>query len=437
MLKKALIIAEKEYRDVVQKKSFLIGALVTPVIIGTMMFLPMLLAKKSETPKQRYVVVDLENEGYGEKFHTAMTEVTTPDGTQQFIVEDLERYSSPESTEWLNRRKVLDSLVQVGELDGALIIYPGTLENDSLIVVSKSFDFKALNRAEDAMTSIVVTDRLSNSDINLPVDSIVSLTASLDIQVETPSGKRRDFGSIWMVTMVIWMLMYMTTLLYGQGVMRSVIEEKNSRIVEVMVSSVRPFDLMLGKLIGISGATLTQLLLWMALGVGARYMLPGDAMSAALSGAGGIVFNPVFVVFFAVFFILGFLLYSTMFAAIGSIVSTEKEAQNFMFPIIMLLIIPMLVGMSIAQSPSKDWVVALSLVPFLTPILMVMRINMIDPSAFTLSEPIVLQAFAGVILVVLTLALMTWLSGRIFRVGLLMTGKRATFPEIVRWIRQK
>ena len=436
-MRKVWIVALKEYKDVVQKKSFLIGALLTPLIVGAAMFLPILLAKESETPDQTVLIVDLENEGYGERFQQALKEITLPDGRKQFSRVELEKYSSPESSDWLERRVELDSLVQSGSFDGVLLTLPGTITADSLKLISKSFDFKAFSRMEKAISSIIVHDRLQHSSISMPVDSVVKLTSSVDLEVQTPAGKSRNPDSLFGIVMILWMIMYMTILIYGQGVMRSVIEEKNSRIAEVMVSSVTPFQLLLGKLVGLGGATLTQLAIWGGLGLAVRYGVAGEEIaSAATTAMSSGVITPVILIFFALFFVLGFLLYSTVFASVGAIVSTEKESQSFMMPIVFLLMIPIFIMAPVLQAPFKGWVVGLSLVPFVTPILMMVRLVVADPSGMTLSEPIVLQALLGVVVVTLTLVFMVWVSAKIFRVGILMTGKRATMPEIIRWIRR-
>jgi ABC-2 type transport system permease protein len=227
----------------------------------------------------------------------------------------------------------------------------------------------------------------------------------------------------------------MTVLGYGQILMRAVIEEKSSRIIEVVVSSVSPFQLMAGKIIGLGLASLTQVGIWVAVGA-IVYGLKGNLnISGSVSE---IVFNPIFIAFFVVFLILGYILYSTIFALIGSICNNDKEAQNFIFPIVMSMLLPVMLAMYVVQEPDSLIAVVLSLIPFFTPTMMILRLNIVGAgSTFTLSNPIILEAVIGIILTALTILAVTWITSKVFRIGILMYGKRATFPEIIKWVRYK
>jgi len=228
------------------------------------------------------------------------------------------------------------------------------------------------------------------------------------------------------------MIIFITVITYGQVLMRTVIEEKNSRIIEVMVSSVSPFQLMAGKIIGLGLANLTQVGIWIAIGLGIYSFKGSLDISADIAG---VIFNPVFIVFFLCYLIIGYLLFSTLFALVGSIVNTEKEAQNFVVPITMTLILPVIIAMYIIQEPDSAISVILSLIPFFTPTMMILRLNVIGPTSFNLGDPIILEATLGVILSALTTLGVIWVTSKIFRVGILMYGKRPTLPEILKWVR--
>jgi ABC-2 type transport system permease protein len=222
----------------------------------------------------------------------------------------------------------------------------------------------------------------------------------------------------------------MTVLFYGQIILRGVIEEKSSRVVEIMLSSLRPFQLMAGKVLGIALVGFTQYAIWALFGLGAsRY--GKSVMVGFISEAQNFDFKfnipPYIFIFFVVFFILGYFLYGTVYAAIGSMVNSEKEAQNLVMPVTMLLVVPLLLMVFIMKNPESTVSVALSMIPFFAPVLMLLRVCILLPP---------IEQLAGSILILfLTILLMIWLSSKIYRVGILMYGKRPSFKEIVKWMR--
>ena len=187
--------------------------------------------------------------------------------------------------------------------------------------------------------------------------------------------------------------------------MRGVIEEKSSRVVEIVLSSLRPFQLMVGKIIGIAAVGFTQYTIWALFGLGAsRY---GRSYLAAHIPASGFSLPsiPVYVfVYFVFFFILGYFLYGTMYAAIGSMVNTEKEAQQLLFPVTMFLIVPMLLMVFVIRAPNSTLSVVLSMIPFFAPILMLLRISVLTPPF--------IQVAGSIVILVLTILLMIWLTRR-------------------------
>jgi ABC-2 type transport system permease protein len=202
-----------------------------------------------------------------------------------------------------------------------------------------------------------------------------------------------------------------------------VIEEKSSRVIEVVASGVPPTQLLAGKLLGVGAAGLTQFLVW-------SLSLLGISLVTAGPVAGRLSLpeiRPLVLVSFVVFFLLGYAFYASLYAAIGAAVNTVQEAQNFIFPVIIPLILGLVCFPVILESPDSTLAVVLSLVPFLTPLLMFLRIVILTPPWWQIGLSLVFMGLAiwGVL----------WLSGRIYRVGILMYGKKPTFPELVRWVR--
>jgi ABC-2 type transport system permease protein len=203
--------------------------------------------------------------------------------------------------------------------------------------------------------------------------------------------------------------------------------------MEVLISSVSPFQLMMGKVLGLGAATFTSVAVWVVLG-GGLYLV-GGSMGVQMDNSIGVVaFNPVVVLAFVLFLVSGYVLYSTVYAVIGSLVTSEKEAQNFHFPIIISLLLPIFVGMRVMQEPNSMMAVVLSFIPIFTPTMMMMRVCFIAPGAVD-SSGIILQVLLGFVLVVVTTMGTIWLSAKIFRVGVLMYGKRPTLAEVIKWIR--
>ncbi len=232
-------------------------------------------------------------------------------------------------------------------------------------------------------------------------------------------------------------VLYFALLVYGALVLRSVLEEKTGRIVEVILSSVRPWELMLGKILGVGAVGLTQLLIWAVLaagllGLGAAALLPalrgsGVVEEALLDRIPEFLPGPGVVVFFVLCFFLGYFIYASVFAAVGAMCSTEEEAQQLQLPVVMVVLVPFLFLLPVLEDPGSTLAVTLSLIPLFSPILMFARLSIEPVPAWQLG--------ASVVGMGLTLVLVAWAAGRIYRTGILMQGKRPTLPELWRWIR--
>jgi len=228
-------------------------------------------------------------------------------------------------------------------------------------------------------------------------------------------------------------ILYFALLVYGAMVLRSVLEEKTGRIVEVILSSVRPWELMLGKILGVGAVGLTQLLIWVVFGallltLGAAALLPLVAETGILDQVP--VFLPGWglVVFFLICFFLGYFIYASIFAAVGAMCSTEEEAQQLQLPVVMVVLVPFLFLLPVLEDPESRLATVLSLFPLFSPILMFARV------AVDAAPP--WQAGISVVGMVGALAVVAWVAGRIYRVGILMQGKRPTLPELWRWVRE-
>ncbi len=267
-------------------------------------------------------------------------------------------------------------------------------------------------------TAIINTIRQTNISVN-------------PIQVTETGDKDANVGANIGIGIACAVLIYMTLFIYGAQVMRGVIEEKTSRVIEVIISSVKPFQLMLGKIIGVGLVGLTQFAAWLILSylstkvVGAVLSSPQGATIGFLSMLQSIPFGYIFAVFIFYFF-TGYLLYSALFAAVGSAVDSETETQQFMFPITMPLLFTYLLSVSVLyQAPDSSLAVWLSMIPFTAPVAMMVRIPFGGVST--------LQLVISMTLMVVGFLFTTYVASRIYRVGVLMYGKKASFKELAKW----
>jgi ABC-2 type transport system permease protein len=223
--------------------------------------------------------------------------------------------------------------------------------------------------------------------------------------------------------MVFMMILYMTVMIYGISVMRGIIEDKTHRVVEILLSSLTPFQFMMGKLIGIGAAGLTQSAIWIIF-AGLISVYSQQFFHVSLSSG---ILPVTLLAFFLAFYILGYFLYASLYTIVGAICSSEQDAQNVQFPIVFLMMIPIMVNFYLIQNPGSMASMMLSLIPFFAPIVMFMRINILMPPIW--------EIVACLLILLLTIFFSIRLSARIFRVGILMYGKRPTLPEIVTWVR--
>ena len=359
--------------------------------------------------------------------------------------------------------KIKDHL-KTSDFYALLVIQPNLLNTNTVQLISASnipFDLKYQIR--DKIRSVIEKEKMADviKQTNVPdLETRIAATKT-SINVNTiklgESGEaKKSSTEIGMVLGYIFgFVIYMFILLYGQMVMQGVMEEKQSRIVEVIISSVKPFELMMGKIIGIAMVGLTQLFIWIILGVaiisGARGMMPAaqhagsaqeiiaqsaaqanapaelDKMQDILSMMGSVNF-PLIIGCFIFFFIGGYLLYSSLFAAVGSAVDAQEDAQQFMMPIMMPIILAILVMMSAIKNPEGPVAFWFSMIPFTSPVVMMARIPFGVPYW---------QLGLSMVLLIVTFIAMVWAAGKIYRTGILMYGKKASWKELGKWLTYK
>ncbi|HKQ53403.1 MAG TPA: ABC transporter permease [Pyrinomonadaceae bacterium] len=320
----------------------------------------------------------------------------------------------------------LSERVRRDELDGYLILPPNILQDGEVQYFARNvgdeFTREQLrNRISRAVRDQRMDDEKISPELIERLNKPVNMTAR-----NSESGKQESGGGFFFV-FIIGFLIYIMIIMYGQVILAAVVEEKETRIAEMLFSSVRSFPLLLGKLIGVSLVALTQFAIW-ALAFGAFALYGVGMLSARGVNVTPPSVPPLFFLYFFLFFILGYFVYATLYALVGSVVTTTQEGGQLAMPILFLLIIGFYFTFPVIRSPNSGLAFWVSMFPFFSPITMIVRIVTQTPPFW--------QILLSLAIGFGTVVLLMWLAARIYRTGMLMYGKRATIPEILRWMRQ-
>ena len=402
-MSRLLTVARREFLERVRSKAFLVGAFLGPLLVLAFMAGPGLVMERQRGRPLRLAIVDASGT-LRPDLEQALGRLRAGDQPRFVVTPLLAR--DPTEARREARREAL-----AGRLDGYLALGPDALATSRVEYYGKNVsNMVDLQLVEKAVEEALVGRRLAQE--GLDGARVKSLTRKVGLRTIrlTATGEREDRGGSFILALMLFTLLYTTVLMWGAAIMNGVIEEKSNRVVEVIVSSLPTSHLFAGKLLGVGAAGLTQVVVW----------------SLTIAGF-GIYGAAMLLVCFVMYFLLGYFLYGALYAAVGSAVNTQQEAQSLAFPVMMPLILGFVFFPAVLSSPDSPLSVALSMVPFFTPMLMFLRITALTPPLW--------QIVLSVVLTVATVAGVTWAAARVYRVGILMYGKRATFPEIVRWAR--
>ncbi len=453
-MKKIFLIIRREYLTRVRKRSFIVMTILGPLLMAAMVIVPIYLATMSNETK---VVSVLDETGffYGKfkdsdniRFH--------------YVVSDL--------------NSCKENFSKSG--DYALLYIPKTelsVPSQATIYASGQVNINVKSYIRNVMTKRVEELKLEVKlqDLKIPGDAgqttrdiLKSISASIDLNTIKIGNEGKEQKSYTEVSMVLaffsGILIYMFIFMFGAQVMRGIIEEKTSRIVEVILSSVKPLELMMGKIVGVAMVGLTQFLLWVLLTTGIvtvatsvftskshqksateQLMNPGNSPMAAghlpmeitnddkesgndiIDAIYSIDF-PVMIGAFLFYFLFGYLLYAALFAAVGSAVDSESDTQQFMLPITIPLVFSFIMAQYIIQDPTGPLAFWLSMIPFTSPVIMMIRIPYGVPYV---------QLFISMGLLILGFLGTTWMAAKIYRTGILMYGKKISYGELWKWLR--
>ena len=423
------LIIQREYLERVRTRAFIVLTLLIPAIMTAVMVLPAKLATGGQ--KSQHIVLVTSNVKFGQAVRQQLLSPATATHQGQPESEDAGRRKlskqdviDVDANPTESERAVLQGKVSSGAIDGYLWLTDQAISKGKVTYVSRSLaDFGESSFLGEELNHVILFARLTRNGLGPDqVDQMLKPLKVTSVRIERGREVKGSGSGKFMEIMIMALLLYSAILFYGISVMRSVLEEKNSRVLEVLLSSSTSTELMTGKLFGVAAVGLTQILVWSV--IGGVVALPSLAMNPAFSD---LEIQPGVLVAFAVFFLLGYLLYSALYAVIGAITTTEQEGQQLQFVIVLPLIVSLLLMVTVIRTPNAPAVFWLSMVPFFSPLLMFIRIVVQTPPLWQ----IVLSAF----LLALTTAGAMALGARIFRVGVLMYGKRPTLPEILKWLK--
>ncbi|MEG2365407.1 MAG: ABC transporter permease [Alistipes sp.] len=437
------IIIEREFNERVRKKSFIITTILMPILMIALMAAPALIMRFAGGETKRIAVIDESG-------------LILPqlESTGDMLFE-------PTTLELDSARKELVDHFGVLWIGADVMTNPNNVKlyanSSSSLSIEGGIGSQIEDIIEEAKLKTYNIENLSQILDEVKTTVTIQTFRNDESQEEDSQAKSSAFASV--VGIAMGMLLYMFLLIYGAMVMQSVIEEKNSRVLEVMVSSVRPFDLMMGKILGIATVAVVQILLWgvLVVGIGAlilHYVMPADIMAAAQSMQAGVPnaadsasamgispemmstlsaatdFGYVAMIFgyLVLFLVGGYLLYSAMFAAVGSSVDSIQDAQQLQTPIMIPIILAFLISMSVMNDPNSTLAFWGSMIPLTSPIVMIARIPCGIPTWEILLSLALLYA---------SFVVMVWLSAKIYRVGIFMYGKKPSFKELYKWMRYK
>ena len=412
-MKKILSIAKWEFVEKVKTKTFIISLILTPIIIIGFSIVPTLLSTEEDTRTKVIGVLDITG-FYFDNIKDALEEYKLEDGQPNYIVINLYKKKYEQG----NNKTSADKDIMQKKIEGYLLI--NLPVPYSLVAEYRSGsigNFNDLKKFEAVLNKIRIRKELLNSGIN--PDMISSLQKNVQIEqirIEE-SGKegKQDFLIVFFSSFIFIILLMMMVIYSGQMLVRSLIEEKSNKLIEVLISSCTPDELLTGKILGLSSLGLTQIFVWVLLG---------------LALVGGAVVPPEMfenILLILLYFILGFVFYTTLFVGIGSIVTTEQEAQQITTYLSLTLMLPIVIAMPAIQNPDVLILKIFSYIPLTIPSVMLLRVNI---------APVpVVDLLVTVSIMLISIYIMIKLSAKIFRIGILSYGGRPTIKEIISWIK--
>jgi ABC-2 type transport system permease protein len=431
-MKKFLAIVKREYFQRVRAKMFVFTTVLLPVVMSLLGIVPILILNIDAGSPIRVAVIDETGKMYEHLSQAVRNNEARQEGSANvqrrrpfgtFILQQTDANKPPEQI-----RAELDQRLQARELDGYLHLPADFLSSGQAEFFNRNpSDVLSLGMLESSLNRAARERRLIEASVDTKTREQLFKPVSVKAMKVGAAGQERDSGERFALVFGIGFVMYLSILMYGQMILGAVIEEKETRIAEILFSSVKPFTLMMGKLVGVSLLALTQLTIWgLAFSAFALY---GVNLLASRGIGAKIPSVPISHYFyFALFFLLGYFIYATIYALLGSMVTTAQEGGQLAMPIILILVVSFYLFLPVSRSPDSSFAFWVSIFPFTAPVAMLVRIVAQAPPFWQIALSLVI-GFGSVLVIM-------WIASRIYRVGMLLYGKRASIPEGLRLARQ-
>lgn len=428
-MNKTKLIVMREFSERVRKKSFIITTILMPLMMIGLMVAPSLIMLYGTGSAKRIVVVD----------RSGIVADALQSG-EEVVFEKLEDMTVGEACTAYDDKSDIFAILAI---DADVMTNPRAVR----LITNSSSSITIEEVVKSQIENVVQHEKLKAYDIDNIDEILAEVETHIDLETVRNNGtddldsmESTSSGVNYVLGLVMGMLLYMVIIIYGQMVMTSVIEEKNSRVIDVMVSSSSPFQIMMGKIVGVALVAMTQIAIWAVLVIAAsKFVVPAifpaevsqtssgmmQAMIGTFSDAGYIA---SLFVYMLLFILGGFLFYASMFAASGSSVDSVQDAQQFNTIIMLPIILGFIVMMSVFNDPNSDLVFWFSMIPFTSPVVMMARIPFDIPAW---------EIFTSIAVLYVSFVVMVWIASKIYRVGIFMHGKKPSFKELWQWIKMK
>ncbi|MGH7582933.1 MAG: ABC transporter permease [Gemmatimonadales bacterium] len=438
-MNKIFAVIRREFIARVRTKAFIFSTLALPVFFILISVVPALMMRGSSRT-MRVAIVDATSDSIGSAVAAAMAPERTSasaDGIARYQVTRVQALHRADSVrDSLVAHTGLARSVDPSSLDGVLVLTDSTLRTGKAEYLgSNASSMDAMGQLESTLSHVLMSRRLEESGVDPTLVGHAMVNADLQTsRVANGKATGQSGGASFVIAYFMGFVLYIGVLLYGQQTMTSVIEEKTSRIMEVLASSLRPFQMLMGKVLGVGAVGLLQMTIW----GGTVFVITGQrAHIAALFHVSADAMQqmpiptmpPDLLVIFLLYFVLGFLLFGALYAAIGSMCNNIKDAQQYLMLVSMVLVFGFFGIFALMKDPTGGLGVTLSLIPFLSQFAM--------PVRWSLAAVPPIQLVISLASCLVALVLVTWIAGRIYRTGILMYGKKPSFRELVRWIGAK
>ena len=414
-MKKTLAVAKWEFMEKIKTKAFIISMVITPLIIIAFSILPTLLSTQETTTTKIVGIID-PTAAYFLNIKAKLAAEKLPDKLPRYVVVNM----TEENKSVQQMVKDADKEILNNKLNSCLFIKNGLTDSVSLQLRSKStVNFKDIRILEQTFNEVRVDLKLQSSGIDTSLMSFINADANITPIKISKEGKESesDFLVVFFSSFIFIILLMMMILSSGGMLIRSLLEEKSNRLIEILVSSCSPMQLLGGKILGLSALGLFQMIIWTAIGISVVGFAPVPIQA----------FDhlPLMIIYF----LTGFLFYTALFVGFGSIVTTEQEAQQLTGYISMILILPIVFAVTAIQNPGSTIIQILSYIPLTTPSVMLLRLNVSPVPAYEIITTIAILIFSILVTIYLT--------AKIFRIGILSYGKRPTLKELAGWLKEK